>query len=273
MSWYRKYEVWMDGSFEYLNPTDVQTITDDFLREFQKSQKFYRNKIKSDMEHPECKFKGQLEDPDIEKLPAPLKICARMIQTIKDFRHGVHVVTIMCNPALRPRHWDEMSEVAKMDLQPDAGTTLRKIIDLNLGCLDECEIISIGACKELQLQENLAKMMREWDNIEFTLGEYKNTGINILQSVEEIQALLDDHIMKTLSMRGSAFVKPSEMEVKEWFQKLIRVQSTIEQWTKVQSNWLYLLPIFSSKDIVAQMQEEGRLFKQVNLIYERYMKV
>lgn len=271
VKWYRYYDVWMDGCFEYLNPKFVQDTTEDFLKDFQKTQKFYRNKIKSDTENPECKFKGQLEDPDIDKLPAPLKICARMIQTIKDFRIGVHVVSIMCNPALRERHWLEMSEVAKMDLQPDAGTTLRKIINYNLSCLDECEIISIGACKELQLQQNLAVMIHEWDNVNFSTGEFKNTGIMILSSIEDVQVLLDDHIIKTLAMRGSAFVKPSEAEVKDWFNRLIRVQATIEQWGKVQSTWLYLLPIFSSKDIVAQMPEEGRLFQQVDNIYKRYM--
>lgn len=270
--WFRYYDVWMDGCFEYLDPKFVQDTTEDFLKDFQKTQKFYRNKIKSDTDNPECRFKGQLEDPDIEKLPAPLKICARMIQTIKDFRIGVHVVTIMCNPALRERHWLEMSEVAQMDLQPDAGTTLRKIIDYNLECLDDCEIISIGACKELQLQQNLDAMTHEWDNVNFSIAEFKNTGITILSSIDDIQALLDDHIIKTLGMRGSAFVKPSEEEVKNWFNKLIRVQSTIEQWGKVQSSWLYLLPIFSSKDIVAQMPEEGRLFVQVDNIYKRCMQ-
>lgn len=37
-----------------------------------------------------------------------------------------------CNSALRQRHWDEMSEVAGFDLTPNAGTTLRKIIKMNL---------------------------------------------------------------------------------------------------------------------------------------------
>lgn len=271
IKWYRYYEVWMDGCFEYLDPKFVQDTTESFLKDFQKTQKFYRNKIKSDTENPEVRFKGQLEDPDIEKLPAPLKICARMIQTIKDFRIGVHVVTIMCNSALRERHWEEMSEVAKMDLMPDAGTSLRKIINYNLQCLDDCEIISIGACRELELQQNLAAMIHEWDDVNLSIGEYRTTGILILMSIDEVQALLDEHIIKTLSMRGSAFVKPSEAEVKEWFNKLMRVQSTIDVWGKVQSTWLYLLPVFSSKDIVGQMAEEGRLFVQVDNIYKRYM--
>lgn len=36
---------------------------------------------------------------------------------------------------------------------------------------------------------------------------------------------------------------------------------------------MYLLPIFSSKDIVAQMPEEGRLFVQVDQTFRRYMTV
>lgn len=84
---------------------------------------------------------------------------------------------------------------------------------------------------------------------------------------------MDDHIIKALSMRGSAFVKPCEEEVKLWYAKLIRINATLEEWGKVQSNWLYLLPIFSSKDIVAQMPEEGRLFVSVDQTFRRYMQV
>ena len=44
----------------------------------------------------------------------------------------VPLATCFCNPALRQRHWDEMSEIAGFDLTPNAGTTLRKIINMNL---------------------------------------------------------------------------------------------------------------------------------------------
>lgn len=72
--------------------------------------------------------------------------------------------------------------------------------------------------------------------------------------------VLDDHIIKTISIRGSAFVKPIANEVKEWFEILNRMNMTLEEWAKVQIQWLYLMPIFSSKDIVSQMPEEGTLF-------------
>lgn len=80
------------------------------------------------------------------------------------------------------------------------------------------------------------------------------TGLN------DIQAVLDDHFIKTILIRGSAFVKPIENEIKEWFDMVNRMNMTLEEWTKVQTQWLYFMPIFSAEDIVAQMPEEGDLF-------------
>jgi dynein heavy chain len=50
-------------------------------------------------------------------------------------------------------------------------------------------------------------------------------------------------------------------EVHEWYAELTRMMKTVEQWGRVQARWLYLLPIFSSKDIINQMPEEGKLFE------------
>lgn len=48
----------MDGPFEYLEPKFVEQTTDEFLKEFQKNQKYYRLKIKQDsIDNPPCKFK------------------------------------------------------------------------------------------------------------------------------------------------------------------------------------------------------------------------
>lgn len=77
---------------------------------------------------------------------------------------------------------------------------------------------------------------------------------------DDIQALLDDHLIKTISIRGSAFVKPIENEVKEWFDTLNRMNMTLEEWERVQIKWLYLMSIFSSKEIVLQIPEEGIQF-------------
>ena len=54
---------------------------------------------------------------------------------------------------------------------------------------------------------------------------YPRPRLNVVMSVN-LQVLLDDHIVKTMTMKGSPFVVPFEAELKEWESKLVSLTLT-----------------------------------------------
>jgi dynein heavy chain len=166
-----------------------------------------------------------------------------------------------------------MSEIARRNLKPDAGTTLRKVLKMGLEpYMADFEIVSVSASKEFSLEKALNKMQADWEPIMFNVAKYKESSMSILASVDDIQTQLDDHIVKTQTMKANPFIKPFEREIKQWEERLLLIQNIIDEWLRVQQNWMYLEPIFASEDINQQMPEEGRLFTTVDRNFKDIMK-
>uniref|UniRef100_A0A8C0PMX6 Dynein axonemal heavy chain 12 n=1 Tax=Canis lupus familiaris TaxID=9615 RepID=A0A8C0PMX6_CANLF len=253
LKWQRTEKRWMDGGFLDLNGESMEADVDEFSREIFKTLKFFQMKQKKELQEKRKAAKRRsLGEERIEEEPKE------------------NPTITMC---MRTRHWKQISEIVGYDLTPDSGTTLRKILKLNLTpYLEKFEVISAGASKEFSLEKAMHTMIGTWDDIAFHVSPYRDTGVSILSSVDEIQALLDDQIIKTQTMRGSPFIKPFEKEIKAWEDRLIRIQETIDEWLKVQAQWLYLEPIFCSEDIMQQMPEEGRQFQTVDRHWRDIMK-
>eukprot|EP00842_Homolaphlyctis_polyrhiza_P004869 jgi/Hompol1/5383/HPOL_004407-RA len=242
------YGRWMNGSFREINAEEVEESVSNMFRMMFKLTKTFSEQ------------------------PVPKKVAESVKNKLEKFRSHLPLITVLRNPGLRDRHWEQMGQIVGQPILPDETTSLTKILDLNLTpFLSQFEAISDAASKEHSLQKTLAKMREDWEPLFFNCIDYKDTGTKILSALDDIQALLDDQIVKVQTMRGSPFVKPIENEVKAWESTLVNVQDIIDSWLKVQATWLYLEPIFTSEDIMAAMPVEGKKFKSVDKTWRDIM--
>ncbi|EUB58895.1 Dynein heavy chain 7, axonemal [Echinococcus granulosus] len=204
--------------------------------------------------------------------PASLKVAQKLRAKIEKFLEYLPTMQVVCNPGIQQRHWERISEVVGFEVLPTSETPLYKLIDLGLEeFLPRLEEIASAAAKEHKLEVALHKMKSDWAAMRFELLPYRDTDVCILSAVDDIQVLLDDHVIKAQTMHNSPYIKPFEEEMRAWENKLVTMNEIIDVWLKVQATWLYLEPIFSSEDILAQMPEEGRKFGVVDVLWREIM--
>ena len=118
---------------------------------------------------------------------------------------------------------------------------------------DRLEDISERASKEYGNHKTMAKMKEDWNPVTYECLTVAGKDSYILsgEAVELIQTTLDDHIIKTQTMKGSPFAKFMLPTILQWESTLMNTQETLDMWLKVQSVWMYLEPVFSSEDIIS----------------------
>uniref|UniRef100_A0A674GHA2 Dynein axonemal heavy chain 3 n=1 Tax=Taeniopygia guttata TaxID=59729 RepID=A0A674GHA2_TAEGU len=229
-TFHTKSEEWMNGPLQQLNADEINEEVGNMWRTMYKLSKSF---------------------PDV---PVPRRMAESMKFKLDKFKQHLPVLSIACNRGMKERHWEQISEIVGCEIKPDKDTNLKYMLES-------------AASKEYSLEKSIEKMKSEWVNVHFGLAKYRDTDTNILSAVDDIQLLLDDHIVKTQTVCGSPFIKPIEA----WRDKLCLMQDIIDSWLKCQATWLYLEPIFSSEDIIAQMPEEGRKFKIVDSYWKNIM--
>ncbi|KAK3261578.1 hypothetical protein CYMTET_29517 [Cymbomonas tetramitiformis] len=248
-SFHASYAVWMNGPFSRLDPEEIESDVGEMYRKIYKLCKFFAG------------ASGAAE------LPEPLKVAQSTKEKIDKFRVYLPLISSICNPGLRERHWSQMSEVVGFELKRDEHTSLSRLLDRRVDeHMAKLQETSDFASREYSFEKMLDKMQTDWQGLTFELGPWKETGTFILKGgpVDEAQVLLDDHIVKSQAMTASPFAKPFEERLFPWEKKLVRLQDILEQWLKCQGKWLYLEPIFGSDEIMKQIPKEGAAFRDMD---------
>ena len=131
-------------------------------------------------------------------------VISRFKDCIDDFKQILPLIEELANPALKRRHWNEIFQLIEADIpmtEDGSGFTpfsIRMLLQFDvLDKVDKIQSVSGLASKEYSLEKVLEKMKKDWEGVEFRITEYKNTGTYIMGGTDEVQALLDDQIVKT----------------------------------------------------------------------------
>ena len=215
----------------------------------------------------------------------PLKEAAKAAKTIQDKMDNFlkvqwPLLELLSNPGIKQRHWDSIEDLTGLSLpsiREDESYTLKDMINVGLqNHVAKIEETCGGAAKEFTLEKTLDNMAEEWDSVHFGLKEYSKPymeeGTYMLTSVDEIQQILDDHIVKTQAMRQSRFITPFLDRAMAWEKTLTNLQEIVDNWLGMQMQWMSLEPIFSSADIQKQLPKESKRFEKVDKTWRDGMK-
>jgi len=100
---------------------------------------------------------------------------------------------------------------------------------------------------------------------------YRDTGTSVLAGFDEINTVLDEQVTMTQAMQFSAFKGPFEERIDQWNDTLFTVSEVLDNWAKVQRDWMYLQPIFESDDIIKQLPAEAKKYATVDKAWRRSM--
>lgn len=94
--------------------------------------------------------------------------------------------------------------------------------------VDECVEIGQKAAKEFNIENMLSQMQTIWEGINFQIIPYKTS--SIIRGYDEIQIVLDEHIINTQAMQFSPYKKPFEEQIIEWNNSLKTMSDVLEEW-------------------------------------------
>ncbi len=241
-----KSKEWIEGPIKKVLPEQVESETTNYARKLYKLEKSFQNQ---------------------NQLPAK-SIAFTVRKNIEDFRINMPVINTFLNPGLRQRHWNEINSIIDSKFVPNDDTNLQMILNMGLSqYVSKIEPISEAASKEMKIEKDVNKIVQEWNEMKFHIGPYRETNSFIFFSVDETLIKIDDDLNKLLVLKSSRFAKPFKQEIDSIEENLKNLQNLFDKLIQIQSDWMYLEPIFSSADIVNQMAESGRRFRILNKIW------
>jgi dynein heavy chain len=250
--WFKNHASWLNDPWEQLDAVDMEESVITSIKTLNKTIRYFKQK---------------------ENVPDSI---TKIADTVKDdldtYKPFVPLALALRKEGMKERHWQQISETVGFKVEPHEGFTFQTVIDLNLvDHVQACEDIGEKASKEYTIELELMKMKEEWNEVEFFMIPFKKSETYTVTGFDDALNILDEQNVKTQAMQFSPFKKPFEEEIKEWYDLILLITDTLEEWIKCQGQWMYLQPIFDSRDIMKQLPAEKKKFKGVDGIWRGIM--
>ncbi|KAG5317386.1 DYH2 protein, partial [Pseudoatta argentina] len=193
------------------------------------------------------------------------EIVANTRSSVDKFRHTLPLITILKNPAIKPRHWKRIKDMIFQDFdETSEDFTLDANIRMQMhNFTEQISEISNMATMELGIEVGLQHIKETWEAMPITMIPYKDKGIYKLKAIDDLIQTLEDHQVQLSSMKSTRFAEPFAQEVEYWEQTLSTIGEVLEMLLVVQRGYMYLDNVFTTDDIKKQLPKETNDFDKM----------
>jgi AAA domain (dynein-related subfamily)./Dynein heavy chain, N-terminal region 2./Dynein heavy chain, N-terminal region 1./Dynein heavy chain. len=187
---------------------------------------------------------------------------------IKSHLKNFGYINDLKSESMKGRHWRRLLSELVDSKATYETLTVGSVWDLNFD-LNETAIKSIlnQANNEQTIEDNLAKIRKEWSTITFEMFNYENK-CRLVKNWDKLFDQCNNDINTLSSMKNSPYYSSFEQEVTELETKFNKLFLLLDTWIDVQLQWVYLDGVFGNKnnDIKSLLPIESTRF--TNITYE-----
>ncbi|KAI8591363.1 hypothetical protein BDZ88DRAFT_505427 [Geranomyces variabilis] len=204
----------------------------------------------------------------------PRRVLCKLAEEISEFDRFTGVIASLRNPALKEKHWLEMSKLVGLTLQDITGLTLRQTMDLDLELVqDILAEISREASSELAVETQLQDLFAELSTRSFVISPYVTEDLSTIGNFPAAVAVFDDLLVRSTKLAASTSDPqgPIATRLDAWIKRLQHAQSTLDAWQSLQDLFVRLYPLLAlagdSTHLGREQQENfNAITKIVNIL-------
>lgn len=100
-------------------------------------------------------------------------------EKIAAFQEYLPLISAVCNPGMRERHWDLLAESTGIEVSGESTASVKYLLDNDvMDYLPRVMEISDTASREWSIEKSLGKMFEDWSGLELELGAWKDSGMH-----------------------------------------------------------------------------------------------